>query len=63
MSGQAFDLLYEKNAIMVKCKSFHKDEEFMTNHSIKVTKNKEDNVTLDLDYMTSKAFLLNNFKS
>ena len=56
MNGQAYDLLFEKNAVMVTCKSFHKNKKFIEENSINVKKNNSSNVTLDLDYLASIYF-------
>ena len=52
--GQAYDLLFEKNAFLVHCRSYHDNKLLIESHAVPIQKNDPKNVIFDLDYMTSK---------
>lgn len=55
LSGEAFDLLFEKNCILVKSFSFHKNKKFREKYNLILDKNNEKNVILNLQYMASRC--------
>ena len=56
--GEAYDLLFENNAIIVNCNSFDDNVAYKKRHGIKIVKNDQDNVNVKLHYMSSKPFII-----
>jgi hypothetical protein len=54
--GEAYDLLFENNAIIVNCSSFDDNMAYKKRHGIRIVKNDESNVNVKLHYMSSKYF-------
>ena len=54
LTGEAFDLLFEKNCILVNTYSFHKNKSFREKYNLILDKNKKSNVILNLHYMAGR---------
>jgi hypothetical protein len=51
--GEAYDLLFENNAIMVNCSSIDDNTAYLKRHGLRIVKNDPDNVNIKLHYMSS----------